>query len=81
MKRSFFKSVSLSLILVFGLGTVNQLNAANGDREDEKPFRLYATAGVAPMGIITSFNNATVNGIKGCVHPGNHRECYDVIGQ
>jgi hypothetical protein len=64
MKRSFFKTVSFSLVLVFGLGTVNQLIAANGDREDENPFRLYATAGVAPMGSITSFNNATVNGIK-----------------
>jgi hypothetical protein len=63
MKRAFLKLVSLSLIYLIGCPLFNQTIAADGgNREDEKPFRLYATAEVAPIGSITSFSDATING-------------------
>src|SRR5258706_2012272 len=63
MKRTFYKLVSLYLICVVGFGSFNQTVAADrGNGDNEKPFRLYATAEVAPIGSITSFNDATING-------------------
>jgi hypothetical protein len=63
MKRLLKKLVGVFLIYVVGFGSFNQTMAGEkANRDEERPFRLYATAEVAPIGSITSFSDATSNG-------------------
>lgn len=64
MKTLVYKAISIGLMMVIIPGALCQTLAADsGIGEDDKPFRLYATAlSGAPIASLTAFNDTTING-------------------